>query len=115
MTTTATNTDKVNFESLVNATVKATNNSDPARIYDIEADVTMRDSQLESVNSGQVYTKGTKEQVASFSKYMGGGLNLNFMNETSESDQCSILTAINSFINDTRLKIAAKPLSSNNL
>lgn len=112
MATSTQTTDKVKFESLVNATVKANNSTDADRVYAIEANVTIRNNEVETVDSGTVNNLSGAVALATFPKYNYGGLNINFTNEVNESDQCNILSAINSFIADTKAKVTS---SSNSL
>lgn len=111
MATSTTATDKVKFESLVNATIKTNNSTDTARTYAIEANVTIRNNEVETIDSGTVNGISNMAMLASFSKYNGGGLNINFTTEANESDQCNILAAINSFIADTKSKVTSSPNS----
>lgn len=111
MATSTQTTDKVKFESLVNATVKANNSTDTDRIFAIEANVTIRNNEVETVDSGTVNNLAGNVALANFSKYSYGGLSVNFTTEVNESEQCNVLSAINSFIADIKTKVLASPSS----
>lgn len=107
----STTNEKVKFESLLNATVKANNSNDTTRAYDVEASLSVSSGVLDSVNSGNVYALSNKQIVANFSKSMGMGLNIVFTSSAStDQEQCGILAAVNSFIADAKSKIESSPI-----
>lgn len=108
-TSTPQTTDKVKFESLVNATFKVNNSTDEGRTYAIESNVAVNNDVMESINNGVVNRLSDSVMLASFSKYSGGGLNINFTSEATDAIQCDILGAINTFIANAQYKIASTP------
>ena len=76
---------------------------------DIEADAEINNGIVGNINSGTVKKDGS--QVATFNSYGNENLSINH-NVGDKQEQCNITAAVNTFIADTKAKIAtAQPVS----
>lgn len=108
MSTSTTAAEKVAYEKLVRATVRVNNSVDESKVYDIEADAEINNV-VGNINSGTVKKDGS--QVATFNSYGNENLSINH-NVGDKQEQCEITAAVNTFIADTKAKIAtAQPVS----
>ena len=98
---------KVDFTKLNSANVSVDNLVDESRKYDIQAKANLNDGNLQSVESGVVTKEGA--QVATFSMW-SNNLNPSFHNVTDVMEMCAILTAITTFIADTKTEIETNPI-----
>lgn len=87
---------KVEFVKLNSANVTADNKSDVTRKYDIICNVNIYEANVTNVEAGRVVKDDV--EVASFSKYQGGRLNINFNVEDIE-EQYAILAVVNDMYN----------------
>lgn len=109
MSTSTTATEKVAYEKLVRATVRVNNSVDESKVYDIEADAEINNGIVGNINSGTVKKDGS--QVDTFNSYGNENLSINH-NVGDKQEQCNITAAVNTFIADTKAKIAtAQPVS----
>ena len=98
---------KVDFTKLNSANVSVDNLVDESRKYDISARANLNDGNLQSVDSGVVIKEGV--QVATFSMW-SNNLTPSFHNVTDVMEMCAILTAITTFIGDTKSEIENNPI-----
>lgn len=91
---------KITYKALNSANVKVNNSNDVERIYDIEANVNVNNLNEVSSIDNSVVTKNS-EQKATFNIWSDTQLNINFYNITAD-EQCSIIQAINQFIENTK-------------
>ena len=90
---------KVKFETVTEATVKTSNSIDTNRAYDITANVRINNgTNVSNVDSGVVIKD--KTTVCTFNKWGNNSLNTNFQNVEDIMEMCSILTSINSYIEE---------------
>ena len=90
---------KVKFETVTEATVKTSNSVDTSRVYDISANVRINNgTNVTNVDSG-VVTKGNIT-VCTFNKWGDNSLNTNFQNVEDIMEMCTILTSVNSYIEE---------------
>lgn len=109
MSTSTTATEKVAYEKLVKATVRVNNSVDESKVYDIEAEAEISNGFVGNINSGKVRKDGS--EVATFNSYGNENLSINH-NVGDKQEQCEITAAVNTFIADTKAKIAtAQPVS----
>lgn len=109
MSTSTTATEKVAYEKLVKATIRVNNSVDESKVYDIEAEAEINSGFVGSINSGTVKKDGS--QVATFNSYGNENLSINH-NVGEKQEQCEITAAVNTFITDTKAKVAAaQPIS----
>lgn len=90
--------EKVQSIALNSANVRYNNAIDAEKIYDIETNVNIQGTNVISFDGGAV--KKSTIIVASFSMYGDHRLNINFQNVDDTTEMCSILNAINEFINN---------------
>lgn len=90
--------EKVQSIALNSANVRYNNAIDAEKIYDIETNVNIQGTNVISFDGGVV--KKSTIIVASFSMYGDHRLNINFQNVDDTTEMCSILNAINEFINN---------------
>ena len=90
--------EKVQSIALNSANVRYNNAIDTEKIYDIETNVNIQGTSVISFDGGVV--KKSTIIVASFSMYGNHHLNINFQNVDDTTEMCSILNAINEFINN---------------
>lgn len=90
--------EKVQSIALNSANVRYNNAIDTEKIYDIETNVNIQGTNVISFDGGVV--KKSTIIVASFSMYGDHRLNINFQNVDDTTEMCSILNAINEFINN---------------
>ena len=98
---------KVEFTKLNSANVSVDNLVDETRTYDINAKANLNEGNLQSVDSGVVTKEGV--QVATFSMWCNN-LTPSFHNVTDVMEMCAILTAITTFIGDTKTEIETNPI-----
>ena len=98
---------KVDFTKLNSANVSVDNHVDESRVYNISARANMNEGNLQSVDGGIV--KKGDVQVASFTMW-GTNLNPSFQGVTDVMEMCAILTAITTFIGDTKSEIENNPI-----
>lgn len=98
---------KVDFTKLNSANVSVDNLVDESRKYDIQAKANLNDGNLQSVDSGVVTKEGV--QVATFSMW-SNNLTPSFQNVADVMEMCAILTAITTFIADTKTEIETNPI-----
>lgn len=98
---------KVDFTKLNSANVSVDNLVDESRKYDIHAKANLNDGNLQSVDSGVVMKEGV--QVATFSMW-SNNLTPSFQGVTDVMEMCEILTAITTFIGDTKSEIENNPI-----
>lgn len=97
---------KIKFVNLNEAVIKTTNSVDEERVYDIQANVRIKNStEVNNYDSGEV--KRGETIVCTFSKYSEGQLNTNFQNVSDVMEMCTILQAINSFIIEVNAEVAS--------
>lgn len=96
--------NKIKFENLNEAVVKTSNSVDTDRVYDIEANVRIMGTKVQSFDGGLV--KKGDNIVCTFSKYAEGQLNTNFQNVGDIMEMCAILQAINTFVVDVTEEVA---------
>ena len=109
MSTSTTATEKVAYEKVVRATIRVNNSVDESKVYDIEADAEINNGIVGNINSGTVKKDGS--QVATFNSYGNENLSINH-NVGEKQEQCEITAAVNTFITDTKAKVAASdPIS----
>lgn len=95
---------KVKFEKLTSAGIKTTNALDEERLYNIEAQINIKDGNvLKSIEGGYVRKDGFT--LCTFSKYGNDNLNTNFQNVSDIMVMCGILQAVGDFINEVTLKV----------
>lgn len=96
--------EKVTYKELRNATVHIDNSVDAEKVYDISADVMIRESnKVESFQNGTV-TKDSG-QVANFSCWGDGtNVSINYTGVTSEK-QCEVLEAVGAFMKSVKDKV----------
>ena len=99
---------KVDFTKLNSANVSVDNLVDESRKYDISARANLDDGNLQSVDSGVVMKEGA--QVATFSMW-SNNLTPSFQGVTDVMEMCAILTAITTFIADTKTEIETNPIN----
>lgn len=75
------------------------NRSDESRVYDIEADVHIVGTQVNNMDSGNVYRDGT--HVAQFNTWENNHLNVTYMGVELE-EQNDINSAVNAFIGEVK-------------
>ena len=96
---------KIKFEKLTSAGIKTTNAVDEERLYSIEAQVNIKDSNvLKSIEGGYVRKDGVT--LCTFSKYGNDNLNTNFQNVSDIMVMCGILQAVDAFIGEVAQKVA---------
>lgn len=109
MSTSTTAAEKVAYEKLVKATIRVNNSVDASKVYDIEAEAEISNGFVGNINSGKVKKDGS--QVATFNSYGNENLSINH-NVGEKQEQCEITAAVNTFITDTKAKVAAaQPIS----
>lgn len=96
--------NKIKFENLNEAVVKTSNSVDTDRVYDIESNVRIMGTKVQSFDSGAI--KKGESVVCFFSKYSEGQLNTNFQNVGDIMEMCAILQAINTFVVDVTEEVA---------
>lgn len=101
---------KITVEQTVSATVRVNNMDDDYRAYDIVADVTVNQGNIDSVSGGQVREKGADTLVADFSAYPGNRQYL-FYGEDETSDR-QILEAVSAFRVSVRRLVSAQGTAS---
>lgn len=95
---------KIKFEKLTSAGIKTTNALDESRLYNIEAQVNIKDSNvLKSIEGGYVRKDGIT--LCTFSKYGNDNLNTNFQNVGDIMVMCGILQAVDAFIGEVTQKV----------
>ena len=99
---------KVEFTKLNSANVSVDNLVDETRVYDINAKANLNEGNLTSIDSGSV--KKDDVQVATFSMW-SNSLTPSFTGVTDVMEMCAILTAITTFIADTKAKIENEPIN----
>lgn len=99
-------TTKINFDHLISALVRVNNSTDADRDYAIEASVVVNGESAESFDSGIVTNLENSSVLASFTKYNGVGLTVNFNKDFTQAEQTNVLSAINGFIADVKAKAA---------
>lgn len=103
MSTSTTAAEKVAYEKVVRATIRVNNSVDASKVYDIEADAEVNNGVVNYINSGTVKKDGS--QVATFNSYGNENLSINH-NVGEKQEQCEITAAVNTFITDTKAKVA---------
>nr|DAD81689.1 MAG TPA: hypothetical protein [Myoviridae sp. ct9Ns12] len=103
MSTSTTAAEKVAYEKVVRATIRVNNSVDASKVYDIEADAEVNNGVVNNINSGTVKKDGS--QVATFNSYGNENLSINH-NVGERQEQCEITAAVNTFITDTKAKVA---------
>lgn len=87
---------KIKEIAVVQKTIRVDNSLDADRQFIIRADLSVSNGKLSSINSGEALSNGNNsQQVATFSKYQGGGLNIQFLPSTYAMS--AILAAIDDF------------------
>lgn len=99
--------EKVDFKKLNSANVAADNSVDSAKVYDINANVNINGTNVNSIDSGNVMKEGV--QVATFSRWGESQLNINFMN-VDAMEMCTIITEVNAFCVAVNEKVVAEPI-----
>ena len=97
--------EKVKFESLNEAVVFVSNSVDADKVYDITANVRISNSVVNTFDGGTV--KKDNKVLCSFSAYNKGNLNTNFQGGLDITTMCSVLNAIDIFIDDVEVKVAS--------
>lgn len=103
MSTSTTAAEKVAYEKVVRATIRVNNSVDASKVYDIEADAEVNNGVVNNINSGTVKKDGS--QVATFNSYGNENLSINH-NVGEKQEQCEITAAVNTFITNTKAKVA---------
>lgn len=96
--------NRIKFENLNEAVVKTSNSVDTDRVYDIESNVRIMGTKVQSFDSGTV--KKGESVVCFFSKHSEGQLNTNYQNVGDIMEMCAILQAINAFVVDVTEEVA---------
>lgn len=95
---------KIKFEKLTSAGIKTTNAVDEERLYNIEAQINVKDGNvLKSIEGGYVRKDGMT--ICTFSKYGNDNLNTNFQNVGDIMVMCGILQAVGAFIDEVTQKV----------
>lgn len=94
----ATSNNKIKEVSVVQKTTRVDNSVDSSRDFSIRADLTVNNGNLSGIQNGEVITlsESNPQQVATFNKWPGGGLNVQFT-PTPEHSNSAILVAIDEF------------------
>lgn len=77
------------------------NSGDESKVYDIQAEVTVQDGSVQSVQSGQVSLNGG--QLANFNEW---GSSFNY-NSDGEVDDAAIMAEVKTFIADAKAAVTA--------
>lgn len=103
--------EKVTIKSLNSANLRMDNSVDADREYNIAANVNIDSGNVvNNVDGGSVMKDGM--EIASFSSSSTENLQINF-NNVAASEQCTIITSVNTFIADVRTKAANGNMLSN--
>ena len=97
--------EKVSYKELRSAVVVMDNSVDTTREYEISANVNVQaGGNVGSIDNGVVRAKGaTDGNIATFSAWSNKEKNVRY---TNADDECAILMAINTFIEDCKAKVA---------
>lgn len=98
---------KIDFTKLNSANVTANNSVDTEKVYDITANVNISGNNVNSIDEGRVKKDGA--EWATFTRYDGNHLNINFMN-VDATEMCNIITAVNEFNANVTAKVAEKTI-----
>lgn len=101
--------EKVNAVKLNSANVKYDNSVDAERVYDIEANASLNENEVVSMDAGVVRLEGV--QKASFSLYGNHQVSYNLMGVEDIDVQCNIIKAIHSFVNEVESAVEVSPLN----
>lgn len=88
---------KVVLEKINSANIKVTNSTDYDKVYDIQANLAVSGTVINNVQDGVVTLSETRK--ANFYRYDENNLNIQFLT-TDETEMCSIVAAVNAFINN---------------
>lgn len=99
---------KTQYDSLIRANVKVSNDNDEARAYSISADVQVAKGMVENINNGVVLKDDA--QVATFNRWSASNMNVTF-NNISNSEQCTVLGEINAFVDSVKALVKAQGIS----
>lgn len=101
---------KIKYEALNSANVKVNNSGDLSKTYDIEANANVtQNSIVSNIDSGRVTLDGVEK--ASFNSWGDNMLNINYNNVDSD-EQCTIISAVNAFIQDLKNHVAETPIAA---
>lgn len=101
---------KITVEQTVSATVRVNNMDDDYRAYDIVADVTVNQGNVDSVSGGQVREKGADTLVADFNAYPGNRQCIFYGDD--ETADCQILEAVSAFRASVKRLVSAQDTAS---
>lgn len=114
---TATN-QPVTAENLLSATVKYSNKDDSARVYDISANVKIRNGEAVNFENGEVKrlpasadSMDSADIVATFHSYSKKSLNYD-VNNASEEESKLILESVYTFMADVKANVNANPINA---
>lgn len=103
--------EKVIIKALNSANLRIDNSVDTDREYDIAANVNIESNNVvNNIDSGSVMKNGM--DVASFSSSSNENLWIDFRS-VDASEQCAVITAVNSFIASIRTKATGENMLSN--
>lgn len=107
-----TTTNKVQYDGVVNATVKYNNSNDPARTYDISAEFQVSGDSVTAVNSGTATRKSDSIGNASFSAWGGDGVNVTISSVSDKAEQVSLFSSIVDFISEVKEQVSNSSLNA---
>ena len=105
--------EKVTYKELRSAKVHVDNSVDTSKTYDISADVNIENTTTVSgMDSGEVKQSGNV--IANFSYWGENNLNISYMGVES-ANQCDVLEAVNTFIDNVKTKVGSSEQLTLNL
>lgn len=107
----ATTTSKVQYDGVVNATVKYNNSNDTDRVYDISAEVSVSGSTITGFNTGQASRRVNPGPSASFNSWGENDMSVSMSGVPDKAEKIALFTAIADFIDDVRAQVEASPVS----
>lgn len=112
----ATANQKVSADELISATVKYTNRDDATRQYDLEAEVYIQSSNVQSFNGGSVRKYDNENDisamnVADFNSPSETELTVNF-HGVDDTARKNILKAVLDFMADVKASVTVNPVTA---
>lgn len=91
----------VKFGNIISATVSVSNTENADRTFDINAEVTANDGEVQAINKGEVRLKEDGNLIASFSMSDKRYMSVSFFRYGTE-DSMTILKEVENFIENVR-------------
>lgn len=98
--------NKVQYESVTNATVRFNNNNDTTRQYDITAEAVIQGNAVQTINSGTINLKDNGRGVGTFSAWGENSGSFSYNSIAEKKDKVAAFTAVVAFIDALRESVS---------